>query len=218
VHSDSSSASSQQHSRRVGFKNNVAVYHFDSDGEDSAGYSSTVSETSEQLDGHPRTYAQRQRQRRQSAQHVAAPSHRVPAASHDAAASWAAARGRFTAGPPRYAADGHCYSAAADNAAPVRLRPNAATTAADGRPQLTTVSRTMHVAEYDDDGERRRNGSFGNQTSTYDHRDCDHTHSQRHLPSDEGWVLSCGLVAVDNPLFIDRAHYEYIQVGRIRYM
>lgn len=207
--SDNSSASSQ-HCRRVGFKNNVAVYHFDSDGEDSAGYSSTVSETSEQLDGHPRSHP---RYRRRSPL-VTAP----PAASHDAAASWAAACGRSTAadrgGSPRYAAEGnqdrHYYSAT-DNAPPTRLRSNSASS---GRPQLTTISRTLHVADHDDDGERRWNGSFGNQTSKYDHPDCDHTQSQRHLAPDEGWVLSCGLVAVDNPLFIDRVHYEYIQAER----
>ena len=206
-----SDSSSSQHCRRVGFKNNVAVYHFDSDGEDSAGYSSTVSETSEQLDGHPRSHP---RYRRRSPL-VAAP----PAASHDAAASWAAASGRSTAaeraGSPRYAADGnlqdrHHYSAT-DNAPPVRLRANSASS---GRPQLTTINRTLHVADHDDDGERRWNGSFGNQTSKYDHPDCDHTQSQRNLAPDEGLVLSCGLVAVDNPLFIDRAHYEYIQVCR----
>lgn len=212
LYSDNSAACSPQHMhcRRVGFKNNVAVYHFDSDGEDSAGYSSTVSETSEQLDGHPRSH---QRYRRRSPLVTAA-----PPASHDAAASWAAACGRSTAadraGSPRYAADGnhdrHYYSAA-DNAPPTRLRSNSASS---GRPQLTTISRTLHVADQDDDGERRWNGCFDNRTTKYDHPDCDLTQSQRQLAPDEGWVLSCGLVAVDNPLFIDRAHYEYIQADR----
>ena len=212
----------------------MAVYHFDSDGEDSAGYSSTVSETSEQLDGHRRTSygGQRGQRGQRRPAHVAAPPPPA-AASHDAAATWAAARGRSTAADraaassPRYAAaadglshvDRHHYSAA-DNAAaapPARQRSNTST-AAGGRPALATISRTLHVADHDDDAERRTwNGSVSMlQTSKYDRPDSElHSQSQRHLaPADaEGWVpLSCGLVAVDNPLFIDRAHYEYMQV------
>jgi len=194
----------------------VAVYRFDSDGEESAGYSSTVSETSEQLDGHPRTYApgQRQRQRARQSQPV------VPPAPHD---RWAAARGWSTAAdravPPRYApaADSyHHYHSSADIGSPVRLRstPNSA-----GRPpQLSTMSRTLHVADYDDDAaERRWNGSakYGDRQVAPD-SDLQTASQPRPLAAaDDGWVLSCGLVGVDNPLFIDRAHYEYIQVRHV---
>jgi len=195
----------------------VAVYRFDSDGEDSAGYSSTVSETSEQLEGHPRT--QRQRHRRQShPQPRGTPPHdrSVPPSWYDPAASWAAARQWSTSadriGSPRYVGNGHQDTRpVADN---VQLRSNAGST----RPQLATVGRT-HVADYDDDGERRRNGFVSSRTSKYDHPAHDHvTQSQRQLQPGEGCVLSCGSVTVHNPLFIDRAHYDYIQVGQIQYM
>jgi len=223
--SDSSTASSPSHCRRVGFKSNVAVYRFDSDGEDSTGYSSTVSETSKQLDEHPRTYNHRQRHRRQSTTqpHGTSPNDRpVPSASHDAAASWAAARGWSTAavdrvGSPRHIADGNHdrHYLAADNVpAPLRLRSNSV--GSGGRPQFTTISRTMYVPDCDDDAEQLQNGSVGGRTSKYDHPAHEHfIQSQRQIPSDEGCVLSCGSVAVHHPLFVDRAHYEYIQVSQI---
>ena len=212
-----SSAGSSQHSRRVGFKNNVAVYRFDSDGEDSAGYSSTVSETSEQLDGRPRRHTQQRRRQGQS-QPNSAPSNdrHVPPALHDAAASWEAAREWSTAADrtvsPRYVVDGNQdrhYTVAENVSAPMRLRSNSV---GSGRPQFTTISRTLYVSDGDDDGERRLNGAVGRRISKYDYPARDHTQGPRHIPSDEGCVLSCGSVTVYNPLFIDRVHYEYVQV------
>jgi len=222
---------SSQPSRRVGFKNNVAVYRFDSDGEDSAGYSSTVSETSEQLGGHPRTQSQGQRQRQRR------PSHPQPHSSptprdrpltpvlHDAAASWAAARGWSSAadrvGSPRYGADGspdRRHPFAADSVpSPTRSRSNSV---GSGQPQFITISKTMYVGDCDDDDyERRRTGSVGSRTLKRDQSSPVREHitqSQRKLPSaDDGCVLSCGSIAIHNPLFIDRAHYEYIQVHYI---
>jgi len=222
MYSDSSTSSSQN-SRRVGFKNNVAVYRFDSDGEDSAGYSSAVSETSEQLGAHSRRQKLQHRQNH-SQSHGIAPSphdHRpLPPTTHDAAASWEAARGWSTTadrvGSPRHSADGHHdrQQLVADSLpSPTRLRSDSV---GSGRSQLATISRTLYVDDEDD--ERRRNGSVGGRTSKYDHPARENTtHSQRKTPvaSDEGCVLSCGSVAVHNPLFIDRAHYEYIQVGHL---
>jgi len=219
-------SSSSSPSRRVGFKSNVAVYRFDSDGEDSAGYSSTVSETSEQLDGHPRTHSHRQHHRRPTKpQPNGTPPHHdrpVPPASHDAAASWAAARGWSAAADrvvsPRYVADDHQdrHHQVADNVpGPTRLHSNSA---GNGRPQFTTISRTQHVADGDDNVKRRRNGSVCSRTSKYDHPARDHTQIQRRLSPDEGCVLSCGSVAVHKPVFVDRAHYEYLQVRQIQHV
>lgn len=216
---------SSSHSRRVGFKSNVAVYRFDSDGEDSAGYSSTVSETSEQLDGRPRRQSQ-PRHRRQSHPQPGNDRPAPPPVVHDAAASWEAARGwssaadRAAAVSPRYAADASHdrHHLVADNVpAPTRVRSNSL--GGGGRSQLATITRTLYVSDYDEDADRRLNGSIGGRTLKYDHHARlarDHTQSQQHLSCDDGFVLSCGSVAVHNPHFIDRAHYEYVQVGLVQ--
>lgn len=139
----------------------------------------------------------------------------MPPALHDAAASWEAACGRSTATDrsvsPRYAAHGkqdRHYTVAENVPPPTRLRSNSV---GSGRPQLKTVISTLYVSDCDDDGERRLNGSVG-RTSKYNHPARDYAENQRQLPSDEGCVLSCGSVTVQNPQFIDRAHYEYVQV------
>jgi len=228
-HADSNSpaASSSQHSRRVGFKNNVAVYRFDSDGEESAGYSSAVSETSEQLDGRPRRHNRRQSQPQQRS--GPPPQDRpAPAALQDAAASWEAARGRSTATDrgavsPRYTSetvsrtdanhDRH-HSAVADSST-VRLRSNSVGSIGRPSPQFTTVTSSLYVSDCEDNAERRLNGSsILRRTLKYNHQPAsrDYTAQSQRAPSDEGTVLSCGSVTVQNPLFVDRAHYEYVQV------
>ena len=204
----------------------MAVYRFDSDGEDSAGYSSTVSETSEQLGGHPRTQGQGQRQRQRRPNHPQphvsppAPDRPLTPVLHDAAASWAAARGWSSAadrvGSPRHGVDGNPdrrQPFGADSVpSPTRSRSNSV---GSGRPQFVTISKTMYVGD-DDDYERRRTGSVGSRTLKRSPVREHISQSQRKLPSaDDGCVLSCGSIAVHNPLFIDRAHYEYIQVHYI---
>jgi len=180
-----------------------------------------VSETNEQLDGRPRRYNRRQSHPQA---HSAPPQDRpVPAtALHDAAASWEAARGRTTATDrgavsPRYAAvsdanhDRQHYTVTDNSPVTTRLRSNSV---GSGRPsQFTTVTSTLYVSDCEDDGERGLNGSIPRRTLKYDQPARDYTQSQRAQPlSDEGTVLSCGSVTVQNPQFIDRAHYEYVQV------